>query len=48
MERLLLCHSDVPALLPPVPLPPSVHVYLLHSRHESEDSRNGLSLQKGG
>lgn len=48
MERLLLCHSHVPAVLPPVPLQPSVHVHLLHCGDEGEDGRYGLGLQEGG
>lgn len=48
MERLLLRHSNVPAVLSPVPLQPSVHVHLLHSGNAGEDSCYGLGLQEGG
>lgn len=47
VEGLLLRHTNVPPVLPAVPLQPSVHVHLLHSGHEGEDCRHGLSLQEG-
>lgn len=47
MERLLLRRGDVPAVVPPVVVPPPVHVCLLHRGHESKDGRHGAGLQEG-
>lgn len=47
MEGLPLCLHDVPVVLSAVAVQPSVHVYVLHSRHEGQNCSYGPSVQEG-